>query len=462
MVKYHSLAAVAHRWLGQVLDKSEQTSDWSGPLTDEQIAYAAQDAAILLPLHDALHAALAEAGLTAVAALEFAALPAVVWMEAAGVPIDVAAWTACETTPRPLLATLDAELATVLPGVNVNSHAAAESRPRQPRHHCPRTRKRRRCVRWSTSIRPSRWSSGAKRRRSGSRPTATAYLEACRTRRPAASTPSYRLIGAASGRMACSEPNMQNVPRDPAYRRCIRPAPGRVFVKADYSQIELRIAAQISGDTAMQAAFRAGEDLHTKTARAVLGREPTTNDRQLAKALNFGLLYGMGAERLRTYAHDDYGVPLSEAEAIQFRQRFFQAYPGLRAWHRAQREGEITTHTLAGRPRHGVSQFTEKLNSPVQGTGADILKGALARLWADRASVPSAVPVLVVHDEIVIELDAEDAERGVAWIIDHMTAAGAEALPDVPIEVEAQIVADWSGTTPGQRRSDMRGERMTA
>ena len=221
----------------------------------------------------------------------------------------------------------------------------------------------------------------------------------------------YRLIGAASGRMACSKPNLQNIPRDAAYRRCIRPSAGRVLVKADYSQIELRIAAQVSGDAAMQAAFRAGEDLHTKTARAVLGREPTTDDRQLAKALNFGLLYGMGAERLRTYAQDDYGVTLSEAEAAQFRQRFFQTYPGLRAWHRAQRDGEVTTHTLTGRPRHGVSAFTEKLNSPVQGTGADILKGALARLWADRASVPSAAPVLVVHDEIVCEVDRGEAER---------------------------------------------------
>ena len=141
--------------------------------------------------------------------------------------------------------------------------------------------------------------------------------------------PSYRLIGAASGRMACSTPNLQNIPRDPAYRRCIRPAAGRVLVKADYSQIELRIAAQVSGDTAMQEAFRAGEDLHTTTARAVLGREPTKDDRQLAKALNFGLLYGMGAERLRIYAQDEYGVTLSEAEAARFRQRFFQTYPGL-------------------------------------------------------------------------------------------------------------------------------------
>jgi DNA polymerase-1 len=196
----------------------------------------------------------------------------------------------------------------------------------------------------------------------------------------------------------------------------------------------------------MQEAFRAGEDLHTKTARSVLGREPTKDDRQLAKALNFGLLYGMGASRLRDYAQDKYGVALSEAEAVRFRQRFFQAYPGMRAWHRGQPDGEVTTRTLTGRLRHGVSQFTEKLNSPVQGTGADILKGALARLWSDRASVPSAVPVLAVHDEIVVEVDTDDAERCADWLTAHMTEAGAAVLTKVPVVVEAQIVADWSGT----------------
>ena len=255
----------------------------------------------------------------------------------------------------------------------------------------------------------------------------------------------YRLIGAASGRMACSRPNMQNLPREANYRRCIRPPAGRVLIKANYSQIELRIVAQVSGDIAMQEAFRAGEDLHTKTACAVLGREPTPRDRQPAKALNFGLLYGMGAPRLRTYAQDDYGVTLSEGEAVRFRQRFFQTYPGLRAWHHAQREGEVTTSTLAGRPRYGVNRFTEKLNSPVQGTGADILKGALARLWADRASVPSAALVLAVHDEIVVEVDAGEAEACAAWLIAHMTAAGAALLADVPVAVDANIVADWSG-----------------
>jgi DNA polymerase-1 len=106
--------------------------------------------------------------------------------------------------------------------------------------------------------------------------------------------PHWRQLGAASGRMSCSDPNMQQLPRG-EYRRCVAAPAGRVLVKADYSQIELRIAAKVSGDEALLDAYRRGEDLHTRTARTVLGVENVTKDhRQLAKALNFGLLYGMG------------------------------------------------------------------------------------------------------------------------------------------------------------------------
>ena len=137
---------------------------------------------------------------------------------------------------------------------------------------------------------------------------------------------------------------------------------------------------------------------------------------------------------------------MTESEAAQYRAAFFKTYPGIRRWHDTQRNGEITTVTLAGRPRHHVSRFTEKLASPISGTGADILKRALARLWADRDAVPSAALILAVHDEIVIEVDDAAAEQAVAWVMEHMTAAGAELLSDVPVDVEASIVADWSGT----------------
>src|SRR5262249_14556045 len=156
-------------------------------------------------------------------------------------------------------------------------------------------------------------------------------------------------------------------------------------IKADYSQIELRIAAKIAGDKALLEAYRQGEDLHTRTARRVLGiSDVTKQDRQLAKALNFGLIYGLGAEGLRGYGKSQYDQDLTLEQAVSYRKAFFDAYPGLASWHRRTgRTGKqaIETRTLAGRRRLGVGRFTEKLNTPVQGTGADGLKLALALLW---------------------------------------------------------------------------------
>src|SRR4030095_13792784 len=110
----------------------------------------------------------------------------------------------------------------------------------------------------------------------------------------------WKQIGAgASGRMSCKQPNLQQLPRDPRYRKCFVAPPGRVLVKADYSQIELKIAARITADARMLDAYHNSEDLHTTTARAVLGKQEVTKaDRQLSKSLNFGLLYGMGAKSL--------------------------------------------------------------------------------------------------------------------------------------------------------------------
>jgi DNA polymerase-1 len=165
----------------------------------------------------------------------------------------------------------------------------------------------------------------------------------------------------------------------------------------------------------MQAAYRDGQDLHTLTAAMILGKpaaEVTKSDRQLAKAVNFGLIFGQGAEGLRCYAKQSYGVEMTLVEARRYREAFFRTYPGLRGWHqRAGGNGAVDTRTLGGRRRIGVDRYTERLNTPVQGTGADGLKAAIALLWERRSEVPSAVPVLFCHDEIVVECDAADAER---------------------------------------------------
>jgi DNA polymerase-1 len=448
----HSLAAVAERALSTRLEKTLQTSDWHGPLSDEQLAYAARDAAMLLPLHDRLAADIDQAELGRVAQLEMRALPAVVWLEATGAPFDVTSWLALSDAAQRRLVELDADL-TRLAGTGdlLGDSTTRWSSPAQvlqllqQRGHAITNTDEATLVALA-EVEPI--AALLLDYREASRRASTYGAE---FRRHVADDgrihPDYRQIGAATGRMACSQPNLQQVPRDPAYRACFRPGPGRVLVKADYSQIELRIAAEIAGDQTMLAAYQRGDDLHTLTARLVLGRETVTKaDRQAAKALNFGLIYGMGAATLRQHAATAYGVQLTDDDAQRFRTAFFQAYPGLRAWHRSQPDGSIETRTLAGRRRQHVERFTEKLNTPVQGTGADGLKAALALLWETRDRCRSAVPVLVVHDEIVVECDAQDAAAARDWLTGCMTRGMAAFLRQVPVEVEATVCQDWSGT----------------
>jgi DNA polymerase I len=139
-----------------------------------------------------------------------------------------------------------------------------------------------------------------------------------------------KFVRAATGRMACDHPNLQNIPRSGPLRSYIRAPEGRMFVIADYPQIELRIAAKISGDAEMLSAYAEGRDFHTLTAQNLTGREDISkDDRKLAKAVNFGLPYAMGVKGLRAYALKSYGVAMSSEEASRYRRRFFETCPGL-------------------------------------------------------------------------------------------------------------------------------------
>jgi hypothetical protein len=210
-----------------------------------------------------------------------------------------------------------------------------------------------------------------------------------------------------------------------------------------------RFAATIAGEGHMITAYGRGEDLHTRTAQAVLGKADVTKaDRQLAKAVNFGLLYGMGARGFCRYARTNYGVELTEAQAKTYRRAFFAAYPALKRWHSkvgGTGHRPIATRTLAGRRCLAVERFTEKLNLGVQGTGADGLKAALALLWERRAECLGAVPVVAVHDEIVIECDAAQAAAAVAWLRQAMLDGMAPLAHPVPVEVEVSVAPTWGG-----------------
>jgi DNA polymerase I len=228
-----------------------------------------------------------------------------------------------------------------------------------------------------------------------------------------------------------------------------------MIVSADYSQAELRVAARITGDKRMLEAYRNGEDLHAATAMLLMGRENISKEeRHLAKAVNFGLLYGQGAKGLQAYARSRYGVSMTMEEATRYRRRFFEIYPGLKSWHerelRELKRGNTETRTLTGRRCLGVRSFTKRVNTPVQGSGADGQKLALALLYERRHECPGAYPVSCIHDSIVVECYESDVEKVKAWLEKAMIDGMSEVLADhdneglsVPVEVEVESGKTW-------------------
>jgi len=452
----HSLDSVVKRELGLELDKTHQSSEWGGTLTPEMIEYAASDVEVLLPIYEVLKAKIEEAGVTHAAEIEHRALPAVVWMSSAGVPIDADGWREHARNAEAAASRLKDELNALAPehpdgkAWNFGSHQQVRKVAKLLGVDLPDTRDETLAL----YANEHRFINALRNYRKAAKLASTygaAWLENGH-HKDGRIYASWRQLRAATGRMACDHPNLQNIPRSGPLRSYIRAPEGRLFVIADYSQIELRIAAKISEDKEMLSAYARGRDLHTLTAQNLTGREEVTkDDRKLAKAVNFGLLYGMGAQGLRSYALRSYGVEMSLEEASLYRRRFFETYPGLRRWHdrerRAWRLGETETRTLTGRRRMDVQRLTDRLNAPVQGTGADGLKLALALLWERRDECPGAVPVLVCHDEMVVECGAGQADVK-AWLEKAMIEGMDVVMNEtgeihVPVEVEIRITRSW-------------------
>lgn len=263
----------------------------------------------------------------------------------------------------------------------------------------------------------------------------------------------------------CSGPNLQQIPRGKAFRDCFRAEPGRLLAICDWSNIEMRLVAEVSGDKTLIKVFQDGRDAHYATAALLSGKaekDITKPERQQAKPVNFGFIYGMQGPKLVLYAKAGYGVSLSESQARKFRSRFFAAYSGIAAWHEfALDSGKRLqeTRTLWGRRRlvRDDRAHNEFFNSPIQGAGADGLKNAL-RVVLDklRAVNGDTLPLLgkgakaglvhTVHDEILIE-HAEDpgiTEATQKALHDGMIEGIAPMMPRVPTVAEVGGGVSWA------------------
>ncbi|MBF0556145.1 MAG: toprim domain-containing protein [Nitrospirae bacterium] len=259
----------------------------------------------------------------------------------------------------------------------------------------------------------------------------------------------YSQIGTATGRLSCEGFNVQGVPKNPVFRRCIAAQKGSVLISADYSQIELRIIAEITQDPVLLDAFRRGEDIHKLTASFVLNKpqeQVTKIERDTAKAFNFGIMYGMSPKGLIEYAEKKYKVTMSETDAQNFINKFFNVYAGVHAWYENIKHQQVyESRTIGGRRRlwSEVAPYRELLSSPIQGTNADIIKLALIMLH-EKIKGSTAKIIITVHDEIVVEVTHEQAEKIAKIIQNVMVVAGQYYIKTVPIIVDVKIANNWS------------------
>ena len=461
----HGLEPLVEQELGRSLPKDLQAAGWSGELSAAQLEYAARDVAVLWPLYEGLRTALAEAGLARAADIEFRCVKALAWMEIAGVAFDAERWLARTLEDEAQLGALTQQLNVHAQDLGRAINWASSQQIKALFQTLDIELPNARAATLKKIDHPIAellvsYKEVAKRVSTYGRGVIDSFFNADSGR----VYPVYFQNGAATGRMSCGGPNIQQIPKAHSFRACFRVAPEMALIKADYSQVELRIAAALANDPTMLQAFRDEIDLHALTASRLLHiplEQVEQHHRQLAKSVNFGLLYGMGVNGLKHDAETKYGVRMSDQEAAQYHRAFFLTYQGIARWHqqakqqveraRPQARG-LETRTLTGRRFLGVRHFNVLLNIPVQGTGGDGLKLALARLFEHRDRMLSATPVACVHDEILVEVPLSAAKAAQEWLTAHMVEAMREIVADqVPIAVEAVIGKDWAGTPLGER-----------
>jgi DNA polymerase-1 len=278
----------------------------------------------------------------------------------------------------------------------------------------------------------------------------------------------YKLYGTVTGRLS-GEGGIQQVPRDPFMRSLFGATPGRQFVQADYSQIELRIAAMLANERRMLRQYMLGHDLHMNTAVAITGKlesDITKEERKRAKAVNFGFIYGMGAPKFVTYSFDNYEIEVELEEAEAFRDKFFESYPGLRPWHERQRRlarRYKRVHSPIGRIRHlpdiesqdkevRAEAERQAINSPVQSLASDMM--LLSMTILDKELDPErAMLVGTIHDSILGDLEDGYVDEGCTIMKQVMEDVepirrkfGAEIT--VPIVADIEVGQHWGEGEP--------------
>ncbi|HSL53789.1 MAG TPA: DNA polymerase [Pyrinomonadaceae bacterium] len=463
----HGLETVASRYLNEAVDKSERLSNWNFELTEAQLEYAARDAAILLPLREKLIERLKSESLVKCAQLEFECVMPVVDIELAGFYMHKERWLEQLSIVEKRRVELAEQLQQVL--AEESSQGSLFGGPQREDINLDSQQQLTKALTRLGIPVPASTRNWILQPLAVEYPIIGTLLE-YRTVQKALTSygenmieminrvtgrlhADFRQIGAPTGRFACTNPNIQQVPHAVEYRRCFSGYPeGRKLIIADYSQIELRILAEFSGDRGFMEAFHSGADLHRVTAAQVFNAsldQVTKEQRDFAKRLNFGVVYGIGAQRFAMMT----GLTVPDAENVL--RRYFGTYRQLDSYLREAANRAVSerqARTASGRlvrfrydenDRQQISMTQRNgKNTPIQGTSADILKRAL-KLLRDELRETNAKVVNIIHDEIVVEADADEAKAIAEKVERTMRVAGEEYLKTVPVKVETEIADEW-------------------
>ncbi|MEX1061549.1 MAG: DNA polymerase [Patescibacteria group bacterium] len=468
----NSLRSLARKYLNVELSKETRETFYNHTraFSKRQIEYAAADVLVLFSIMEKQESQLKREGLWEIAQMEFKLVPVVAEMELRGFLIDVKKWRGVVEEYRKKAAEvsqkIQAELRpysrhtqTDLFGnqvdvVNLNSPAQVLEAFRMVGLDLPST---------GEGILSQQAHPLAKLllEHRGYEKITTAFGENLLSKinpKTGRVHPDYMQIGADTGRFACSNPNLQQIPTDSLFRGCFIASPGYKLVIADYSQIELRIMADLSADPVFVKAFKDDEDLHALTASQMFNiplKEISKEKRFQAKSINFGLMYGRGARSL--------GVQLgvSEEESTRLLNKYFSQYKRVKNWLDQVSKDAVKlgfSQTMGGRKRYyqkvsdgdpggeRLVSYIERQgkNTPIQGTSADMTKYGLVyvRERFKREGL-DATPIHTVHDEIVCEVKADQAQKAVKILVEEMTRAGEKFLKNVPVKVDGAVSDIW-------------------
>lgn len=470
----HDLYSVYERYLSMAPPTQDLGgSDWEKrPLSEEQKAYAASDVKFLHALRETMKPVLSSKGLNTVAKIEFGVVLPESVVELNGFPIDKQMWLSLyehnlkksEEYRKQLAWELPRAKAQLMlggiePDINVNSTQQVLASLKLLGVPIEDT-KNETLTLWAADYPLVEKLLGYRDYGQAVKMFGPDYLDALNKWDGRFHPQYFPFTGA--GRYSCKNKNLQQVPRKFEFRDCFRPKPGRKFVICDWSNIEMRIAAELSQDEKLLHIFRSPEflpdgspnreaDAHYVTASFITGKslwDIVKAERQNAKPVNFGFLYNMQAARLVIQARTEYGITMSLKQAREYRELYFEKYIGVKKWHdKIFGSKNKTVKTIAGRLRYLPDDaFNELANTPVQGAGADGLKTALRNVYFAFKDDPTTDIVHHVHDEVILETD-DDADKleEVQTVLEKvMIDSMQQYLKTVPVAAEAKVGASWA------------------